>query len=493
MASSEIRSAIMLVLAMVMVVGGVAHAVDASPLPTDQPGGGGEVAPSDASAKTASADAVRSAATVNVFSPWTGNASPGAAGFFATEASGFGTDQRAVMPGYQSGGTTFVTQASSEGATLTAPVRGRPVRLDNGIFLYPAILIGYGRNDNVTSVGSNKIASNFFMLRPELVGELKVRDDRYTLAYAGNYGRYQSSSQDDYDDHELWLSGDNYFTRSARLGWGAGYIQRSDPRGSTNAGLGSEPDRWHAPVVRGLGVYGAPGAIARIELEGSWMQKRYDNNRNVVGRTSTELFDVDLAMLAGRFYYRLLPKTSLLVEARNTWANYVSGRSTSDNTDTRLYGGFVWEATAQTSATLKFGRAYKRFSDASREDASMNSWEALLRWSPRSYSTIDFVASRAPVDATGVGNFVLNNAATVLWNHRWAGLFSSRLSAGVVKTSYDQNPRSDSIKNYGVGVYRELGARLRAGVDWFYTDRNSNENLYDFKRNIVMLTIEGTM
>lgn len=413
-----------------------------------------------------------------------------------TGAPLFGNDssvsavQQSVTAGYELGGTGIAGGAApAEGGIMTAAGRGRPIRFENGVFVYPSVLVGLGYNDNVTGRNTDRISSGVIALRPELVGELKHAGDRYTLSYVGNYAHYDSSSDDDYNHHEFWAAGDNYFTSRARLGWGVGYMEKSDPRGyraDSAAANSSEPDRWHAPVLRALGIYGAPGAIGRVELETSWMQKRYENNRSY-----TEQADVDLTVVSGRFFYRVMPRTSLVFEARDTWANYVSSSgSVGNNTDLRLYAGVTWDATAKTTGTIKVGRAYKDFSDSSRESSALNSWEGSVRWAPLTYSTFDLVTSRTPADSTGVGSFTTTTATSLVWNHKWASYISSRVSAGLVKTIYEANPREDNTKNYGVGFFTELGYRTRLGLDWANTDRNSNQDTNDFKRNVMMATLE---
>ncbi len=489
----ETRSAVMLVLTMGLVANSVwaadfdsafGESKETMLLAANEGGGEG-------GAQVKSSGQAQAGEVTESTSSWTRGSSDAATGgaFFGGEAGGIGANQRSATANYQLGGTGITaSNRAIEGAIMTAPARGRPLRFENGIFVYPAVMLGYGRNDNVLGTKTGQIASNFYVLRPELMAELKTHGDRYTVSYSGNYGRYENSSADNFDYHEFSLAGDNYFTTRARLGWGAGYIKRSDPRGSTDSSSGSEPNRWHAPVIRAIGIYGAPGSIGRIELEGSRMDKRYENNR-----ASTESLDVNLTSFAGRFFYRFMPKTSVVFEARQTWADYVLATSTSDNTDRRLYAGLVWEATAKTTGTLKLGRAYKNFDDSSRRDAGMASWEASLRWSPLTYSNVDLVASKAPTDSTGVGNFITNNATTLTWNHKWASYISSRVNFGYIKSDYDADPRRDKTKNYGIGFFHELGYQMRLGLDWQRTDRSSNLETYDFKRDVTMITLEAVL
>lgn len=414
----------------------------------------------------------------------------GGAGFFGGVSAGAvgGVSQQSATAGYELGGAGIASGRAPVGGIMTSGVKGRPIRFENGIFIYPAVTTGIGYNDNVRGTNTDKVHSSIFVLRPEVVAEMKNRGDRYTLSYNGNYGHYASSNPDDFRHHEFWAAGDNYFTTRARLGWGVGYIMRSDPRGATDRIASDRPDRWHAPVLRVQGIYGAPRAIGRIELEASMMQKRYDNNR-----VYTEMADVDLNTVSGRFYYRFMPKTSAVFELRNSWADYVSSVSTMDNTDTRVYAGLTWDLAAKVSGTVKMGRAFKKFDSPDRADGSMNSWEADLTWTPLTYSKFDLVASRAPQDSTGLGNYTINTSTSLTWTHKWASYMVSTANIAQVKSDYSGDSRRDKTNIYGFGFYTEMGNRYRVGINWSVTDRNSNQELYDFKRNVTMLTLEAVL
>ena len=150
----------------------------------------------------------------------------------------------------------------------------------------------------------------------------------------------------------------------------------------------------------------------------------------------------------------------------------------------------TWEATAKTTGTIKLGQAHKNFNDGSRKDATMGSWEGSLRWSPLTYSQFDLLSSRAPADSTGIGNYTLNSGTSLVWNHKWASYISSRANVGLIKSQYAGDAREDSTRNYGVGFFHEVGYRARVGLDWNRTDRNSNQDRYDFKRDVTMATLE---
>lgn len=401
-----------------------------------------------------------------------------------------GAAQRANSAGYELTGAGIGSASVPEqGAILTKSAPGRPVRFQNGIFVYPSASLSVGHNDNVGGDSRNEKASKIVVLRPDVLAELKTRGDRYTLSYSGNYGRYTSSADDNFNHHDIWLAGDNYFTTRARMGWGVGYQMRTDARGSTDRGAAStEPDKWRAPLARVIAMYGAPGALGRIELESSLMQKRYTNNR-----TTTRGSDVDIAMLAGRFFYRIMPKTSLIFEARHTWNDYTLRTSLNDNAYTKLLFGATWDMAAKTSGDIRLGRAYKNFDNSRMRDPRGGTWEAGLTWAPLTYSVFRIDTAQDFADSTGVGNFIENRSYNLAWTHQWASIMSSSVTAGVVKTDYDGVARKDNTRNLGVSVYRDLSYNFRAGLSWTRTKRDSNQVNLDFRRDVFMLTLDAML
>lgn len=408
------------------------------------------------------------------------------------DTSTIGFSQQTSASGYEQAASGIAIRRSGRVGEMlmTAPTKGRGLRLSEGLSVYPAVMLGLGFNDNVTAVQTGRKSSSLFIVAPEAVAEIRRQGGRYTLSYQGNYGRYQDSSADNYDNHELWLGADSNFTPRFHAGVGFGYIEQVDPRGSTDfnsSGL-TEPSRWHAPIVRAIATYGNRGAIGRFELEGSLMNKRYENNRAV-----TEGSDADFTTLSGRFFYRIMPRTSALFELRETITDYKLATSSLDNHDRRVYVGATWKATAKTEGTIKLGRAYKNFNDASRPDTSGGSWEAGISWSPLTYSVFQLNTSKSMYDSFGVGNFVIGTSRSLTWTHRWASYISSRATIGKTDADYDGVSRKDDTTNYGIAFYREMGHNLRLGVDYRNTNRDSNQAGFSFKRNVTMITLEGVL
>lgn len=398
--------------------------------------------------------------------------------------------QAAVTPGYESVG-------GSLGVRHGAPVRW------GGAFVYPRLLMGMGRNSNVVGANADsqttRFSASFASLQPEIDAQMGWRGDRYGLVYRGNYTRYTGYSSnpqggDNFDNHSVEMYGDNVFSSRARLSWGVGYQRASDPRGATAGAtaLHSAPDRWASPTARAMFGYGAQGAVGRLELEASTQNKRYQNNLDDMAKLSLRSTNI-----AGRFYYRVMPKTRALVELRHTNIRYTSPGSgaddPSDGNELRYYAGLTWEATAATTGTVKFGRMRKTFADSRKQSALDSSWEANIRWAPLVRTYFDLSTTRALSDSTGLGSYALNSSYALAWTHNWSSKLNTKLSFSSLRTTFVGADRQDETRNIGLHMNYEMYRWLFLGLDHTATTRSSNVQGMDFRRNVTMFTVEGTL
>ncbi len=397
---------------------------------------------------------------------------------------------QAKLASYELSGTSFSGTAKTTEVILTAPVdaSAAPFKTESGIYLFPSVSVGVGYNDNLQSSSTNSVSSSLLNISPQVIAELKHKGDRYTALVNIKNTTYASSSADNFTNSEIAIAGDNFFTARARTGWSVGIVNGTDPRGSSDRAVQAEPDRWHTSSLNGRFIYGAPEAPGRVEVSLGTQTKAYDNNRKV---TATN--DLTTDSLGAVVFYRLGSKTQALAEIRNSKTTYASSLATNANTETRYYGGLVWEASAATTGTVKVGSVSKNFDSASKASFSSGIWEIAGRWQPVTYSTFNLQASRATSDATGGGDYNLNTNLDLTWIHNWNQKLSTRLSAGKADVDYGGTPRKDSANNFGFGVDYSWTRWLRVAADISSTDNKSTESTGAFKRTISMLTLNASL
>jgi hypothetical protein len=354
--------------------------------------------------------------------------------------------------------------------------------------IFPAASAWVGHVDNLLYASDNKVSSGYTSVAPAVIGELKSGLNIFTAGYVGQWGWYNSSSADNFNDHHLGATGKMPFSSRLRLDVAVDYFKQHDPRGSTDRAISSEPDRWHSGGADAILNYGAKDAQGRLEFEVSGADKRYENNRAI-----TVAADRDFRYYSGTFYYRVMPKTSLLFQVSRSSFDYLDDATLLDNTETRYLVGATWDVTAITSGTVKLGQLKKDFTDSSRRDFSGFSWEANARWSPRTYSHVDLTTSRTTYDPTGIGDFILTRFLGVRWTHDWTDRISSAIDAYTADDKYTGAERDDKRNSIGFRLTYKMRRWLKLGAEYNYTKRDSNLDGFDFTRNIFMLSVAATL
>jgi polysaccharide biosynthesis protein VpsM len=355
-------------------------------------------------------------------------------------------------------------------------------------YIYPILGVGFGYNDNLTGVPEDRISSALILASVRVRGDVKTGANTYALTYIGNFGHYFSSSENDFNEHAFVATSSNQFTARADLEAAAFYLIKQDPGGSVDRPFTGTPDRWHGAGATATFGYGAPSAQGRLEGDLGVTDKRYQNNREV-----TEAFDVSTWNLGARFFYRIAPEIRLLAEIGYTEYDYHLTSSPLDSSEQRYLLGATWELTAATRGTLKAGYITKEFRQEGVEGYSGPTVEAALRWLPRTYSEVELAARYGPVDTTGTATFTVDTSVGVRWEHHWRSYFLTRAFATYVNSELQGVSQTDRIGRVGFGAYFDIRSWLRIGADVMYEKRNSTDSAFDFSRNVVLLSIAGTL
>src|SRR5882672_797298 len=245
---------------------------------------------------------------------------------------------------------------------------------DTPLFVSPYIGLGVGHDDNVLLTPTNKRSSTLYITSPGFKVDARSEASVFQATYQGQIGRYQDSQDDDYIDHTLRGQYDVAFSGRQFLRLGYDYLYSHDPRGSTDRAVSTRPDRYRSWAPSATYAFGAPGAQGRVELYYSGAYKTYINNRD-----TTQLSDRDTVNYGGAFYWRVMPKTYLLAEVRQTNIDYRSPLALFGGEERRYYGGISWEATAATTGTFKVGQLRRKF-DSGLSTAKATSWEGDILW-----------------------------------------------------------------------------------------------------------------
>ena len=366
-------------------------------------------------------------------------------------------------------------------ALAQAPSRVTGIKAEP-LTLYPTASVSLGHNDNVLLTPA-RVSSSTVVLGAGLKAELESGKSKYSVAYDGTMGRYASSSADNYNYHAFTALADMDLSTRARLKLGADHQIKSDPRGSLPTAATLTPNEYKQSGVNGFFAYGAEGSEGRIELEGGYTAKTYQNNRAV-----TTNLDADTTRAGATFFWRIGPKTEWLIQGVQTRTDYIAPTALTDNTENKFLTGLKWDATAQTQGTFKVGYAKKDFWLPTAKDSKGFTWEGAVRWSPLSYSSVDLSTGKALIDPLGGGNIINHRNFNVKWTHAWAERIKSEVLGSVLKDNYDGLARDDTTNSLGFRLTYDMQRWLTLGAEYTYTNRSSNQSNFDYRKNLMLFS-----
>lgn len=383
------------------------------------------------------------------------------------------------------------TRKASAVSLLTPKAdKGNPLRIGN-ILLKPSLRISYGHDDNVNRAPDNKVKVDSAVVKTAvgLAADIEHKGDTYRLDYEGELQKYLSSSIDNIEIHTLNLKALNVLNSRNSVIWNLGLLQGADPRGSTDATLNvSSPSEYRRKTIKGTYIYGVEGSRGRLELDGFASNKRYLNNRETMDKA-----DVDSLGLAGRFFVRIMPKTSVFLDLRRTEFDYKESTAQLGSVETNYLAGISWNTTAATTGSFRVGHTTRDYKD--RSDFSGMSWETGITWKPRTYSTFNFSAMRNVSDTVGgassnVGNYILNSTYEARWSHEWRHNLNSRLGWRHIQSDYDGIDRKDTQDTISADLHYKLRPQVDIGVEMNWSDRKSSLDQYDYERRLLMGVVE---
>jgi hypothetical protein len=369
------------------------------------------------------------------------------------------------------------------------------------IFVYPELELAVKRDSNIAlQPAATRRADTIWYLRPAVRLEAKQGPSLYDTGYRGDYGRYQTQTTNNFENHELFANA--FLTLDARnyLKLKGQYQDRVDPPGTLNIGATLIPSEWQQRSGSMLYSFGAQDAQGKIELEAGALNKRYVNNR-----FATAALDNVRRDYGGTFLLRVQPKTYATFTAKQSAYHYLQPGSTLNSKDTFYLVGARWDVTSATSGRFSVGRQTKRFENtgiaAGRTNFSGGAWEVGAYWKPLTYSTLDLKAQRRTNEFTGAGDFVVNQSYQLQWMHDWTSQLTSSLTGIRSDDRFRNAPvalaggaqRHDVTKVGGLGISYKARRWLKFGAEYSYTTRDSNDANLGYQRRQLMLSVSATL
>ncbi|WP_342806503.1 outer membrane beta-barrel protein [Alteromonas sp. M12] len=344
-----------------------------------------------------------------------------------------------------------------------------------------------GQDDNIFR-SSEELSDQFLQLAPALKLTELYESVQLDAQYKGNYRQYNDLSDLSYAEHEASLKGQYKHTSKFTSELTLGYSNKIEEPGTTNAETSvlDEFTEVSSSSLKTSGTYGTRKSIGQIRIAYDIDKRRYDNNEQFFR-------DYDVNRITGTFYYRLAPKTRLLLEASIDDLSYINTEtfdvSASQN---RFLMGAEWTATAQTTGIFKVGYQDIDYDNEFYDDISGLAYYLDMVWKPNTYSTITLGADRSTRESAvqGLPSFVSETYSIGL-EHNFSA--KSEISFSYLYREDDLGStfsRKDTISAIETKYTYALKRSLEIYIDYSHRKRSSELALYDYDSNIYMLGID---
>jgi len=102
---------------------------------------------------------------------------------------------------------------------------------------------------------------------------------------------------------------------------------------------------------------------------------------------------------------------------------------------------------------------------------------------------LDVFTTKSFNEATGVGDFILNERYGTAWNHKWSSQLTSVVTLTRSDDEFGGNPRKDKTDSLGLKLNYKAMRWLSIGGEYTSSKRDSNQSAFNYKKNIFMFTV----
>ncbi len=254
---------------------------------------------------------------------------------------------------------------------------------------------------------------------------------------------------------------------------------------------------------------------AKVGVNHQW--RRYLNNRRVrAGATDSSnnaLKDRDVASANGALYYQFSPSLRVVLAGQYDKYDYNEVASKRNAENISVVGGLEWE-TESAKAWLRGGTEDKEFdafvAGGPSRDGDMGVWQVgyVGRLSP--FVDVEFTSDARLIEGTDIEDYVEQIATEVKLNaalmdglilslgynytdEQYVDTTTGGCITATAPTAACYNGREDTIKEVLFNLHYNFIEDLAVGVEYRFTERESNLANYSFDRNIVSVYLESAI
>ena len=329
---------------------------------------------------------------------------------------------------------------------------------------------------NIFLTENNTVADKRVEYTPGLV----IQSDwgRHSLALTGTstIGRYVDSTDEDFEDYQVQLSGRLDIHDNKKLDLVAGIAQRHEERNEEDdPGQGFEPTVSFNKFVDIAFEYLADAFLVRHKF--NFEHRDFQDS----GAFDNDVRDKTVIETSLRLGYEFTPGTTIFIEPNADFRIFDQPRDAAgllqDNYALGNLAGVTWDVTGVTFLEAAAGFSYREYDDPSFAAELNFDYSLKLIWNPTYVMTVTAELARNFADSGTAGvSGTLSDSGKLSLDYEF--LDNIIVSSGVTFTwsTTDQSGREDFSVDPTLGVRYLVNENWSARLDLGYSTRDSNFN-----------------
>jgi len=194
-------------------------------------------------------------------------------------------------------------------------------------------------------------------------------------------------------------------------------------------------------------------------------------------------------------FYRVMPKTSLFAEYdfKNVYfTTKPAGSAVLDNNVHSGLLGVTWELSERSKGTVKAGYLHKIFDDTAQKSFGTFAASLDISHNFNDYNSVKLIGARTVNESSLVGsNYSVSTGVTGEATHKFNDRVSTTLKVSFNDESFSNSTRSDQVVLGGVKIAYAFRRWLETSVEYYWRQKNSNDNAYDSTENNVAVAFKA--
>jgi hypothetical protein len=307
---------------------------------------------------------------------------------------------------------------------------------------------------------------------------------RHALFLTGNatFNQYSKYSSENNIDWNVSGAGDFNFGSRINLKLSDRYLDAHEPRSQSSLS-----------IMEKYSNNSAEASLSYILADISKLQLDYTSD--LWKYTASDFRSRVENAVSAYVYYRIMPKTSIFAEYDFKNVYFSTKTIATGDLDNNVHSGLLgvnWALSERSKGTVKGGYLYKIFDDRVQKNFGTFAASIDVSHNFSDYNAVKLIGARTVNESSLAGSsYSVSTGVTGEFTHSFNDRIASTLKASFSNESFANSPRRDQVTLCGVKAVYAFRRWLESSLEYYWRQKNSNDNIYDSAENNIAVAVKA--